>query len=133
MPTSKKRLQITPSEEVYVRLKNLSESTNTPMSKLVTDILDHVVPSLEIFSQIMEAAKAMSDEAPKAFVKDLEDVKKVLVGAVGYADSKLDWGIRDAGILDANPLAINKGVRSKTKGDKTRNHRMFLATNNEAK
>ena len=50
MPTSKKRLQITPSEEVYVRLKNLSESTNTPMSKLVTDILDHVVPSLEIFS-----------------------------------------------------------------------------------
>ena len=79
MPTSKKRLQITPSEEVYVRLKNLSESTNTPMSKLVTDILDHVVPSLEIFSQIMEAAKAMSDEAPKAFVKDLEDVKKYLL------------------------------------------------------
>ena len=27
----------------------------------------------------MEAAKAMSDEAPKAFVKDLEDVKKYLL------------------------------------------------------
>lgn len=133
MPTIKKRLQITPSDEVYNRLKNLSESTNTPMSKLVTDILDHVVPSLEIFAQIMEAAKTMSDEAPNAFVRDLEDVRKVLVGAVGYADSKLDWGIRETGVLEDNPLAINKGVRSKTKGERSKNSRIFLATTNEAK
>ena len=143
MPTTKKRLQITLSDDVYAQLKKLSKSSRMPMSKLVTSILDNVVPSLEAFAQIMEAAKTMSDEAPAAFAKDLEDAHKVLIGSLGYVDAKLDWGLRDTGILN-NPLAINKGVRSedkgdekgksgKTKGVKSKNKHIFLAATNEAK
>lgn len=134
MATTKKRIQITPSEEVYNQLKKLSDASGTPMSKFITEILDHVVPSLEIFAQIMDAAKKMSDEAPNAFIKDLEDSKQVLIGSLGYVDTKLDWGIRETGILGANPLAINKGVRSKkAKDNRSKSSHVFLAATSEAK
>lgn len=72
MPTSRKRLQLTLSDEVWALVDEVHKLTGTPKSAIVSEILDEIAP---VFVTQLEALRLMQS-APRqaqALMKDFSD------------------------------------------------------------
>lgn len=132
MPTSKPRVQVTLSQDVYDSIKRYSDVSGMSMSGFISKVLEQATPSLNALIEVVEISNRMSSEARESFLSGASDVE----GDIGSIFRKIS-GLRDDfkdDVESSNPLAINKGVRfSKNSSTKTskNNKNIYLASSSE--
>lgn len=65
MPTRKPRMALTLSESVNAAVHDLADAMGKPASKVVTELLEEMVPQLESLAKIARAAKSGNKAAAK--------------------------------------------------------------------
>ena len=150
MATSRPRITVTLTDEVMDVLKRYSDASGDTVSSIVFQILDNSKQVFEAGIQMVNTAKQMDMDARKALVQSLEPelahVQKFSIDTLDrmrrtpQASPSVCAGEGVAEV--ANPLAINKGVRSnkthqisaKThKTDKKKPTSVWLATSQGGK
>lgn len=58
MPSQKPRMALTLPEDVYAAIHGLADAVGKPASKVVTELLQEMVPQLEGLAKIARAGKA---------------------------------------------------------------------------
>ncbi len=79
MPTDKPRLNVTFDPYTYALLDRIRELSGTPMSRLVSEILQEVRPTLEGMVRAMEEFQAASREVQLERIKALEEAGERLM------------------------------------------------------
>lgn len=154
MATSRPRITVTLTDEVMDVLKRYSDASGDTVSSIVFQILDNSKQVFEAGIHMVNTAKQMDIDARKALVQSLEPelvhVQKFSMDTLDRARRTLQGSpsvcageSEGEGVAEgANPLAINKGVRSnkthqisaKThKTDKKKPTSIWLATNQGGK
>lgn len=124
MATSRPRITVTLTDEVMDVLKRYSDASGDTVSSIVFQILDNSKQVFEAGIQMVNTAKQMDMDARKALVQSLEPelahVQKFSIDTLDRvrrtpqaspsvcAGESAGEGVAEV----ANPLAINKGVRS---------------------
>lgn len=154
MATSRPRITVTLTDEVMDVLKRYSDASGDTVSSIVFQIFDNSKQVFEAGIQMVNTAKQMDMDARKALVQSLEPelahVQKFSIDTLDRvrrtpqaspsvcAGESAGEGVAEV----ANPLAINKGVRSnkthqisaKThKTDKKKPTSVWLATSQGGK
>lgn len=63
MPTIRKRVQVTPSDEVWVAVDRLHGLTGRPKAALISEMLDVVAPAFVDQLELIQKMQAMPDQA----------------------------------------------------------------------
>ena len=132
MATTKPRLTITLDPHTYLVLSTLANLQGESRSKIITDLLDSVVPVLERTARIIQIAKTaettVTDDMRNAFTaseKKLEKMMNDAMGELDIFDDMIPGSEDDSGAKSSNrdgdkeasdhsqPPYSNRGVRSK--------------------
>lgn len=89
MPTNRRRLVLTPSDEVWRLLDTFKSYTNQPYASIASELLDVVSPAIEI--QI-EALRKLA-EAPEEARRLIQNQSNALVMELAQANLDLDKAI----------------------------------------
>lgn len=65
MPTTRHRINLTPSDELKAALEGLARAAEKPVSTVVTDLLTEMIPQLQDLAKVLSAAKAGKKAAAK--------------------------------------------------------------------
>lgn len=65
MPSQRPRMALTLSEDVHAAIHDLADALGKPASKVVTELLQEMVPQLQGLTKITRAAKAGNKAAAK--------------------------------------------------------------------
>ena len=63
MPTTRNRLMLTPSDEVWALVNEVHKLTGTPKAAIVSEILDQVIP---VFANQIQALRMLQDSPREA-------------------------------------------------------------------
>lgn len=117
MATTKPRVTITLEPHVAETFRVFAEAQGTRSSKVISELLTEVEPSIRKTLAILLAAK----DAPKEVLNDLrksfDDVAKGVEALADNAYSQLDDVESQLGLSLSQPPYINKGVRSPNSQD----------------
>jgi hypothetical protein len=100
MPTQRKRMNITPSDEVWALINQVHALTGTPKASLVTELLDEIAP---VFQNTIRALE-MVNEQPREAQRIVQNFANESMGRLAQANLDLDQAI------DARTV---KGARAK--------------------
>ena len=121
MATSRPRITVTITDDVMDLLKRYSDASGDSVSNIVFQILDNSKQVFEVGIHMVNTAKKMDSDARKALVHSLEPelarvhdfTAETLNRVVRPSEASPSGGrAGKGGSKGANPLAINKGVRS---------------------
>lgn len=65
MPTTRHRINLTPSDELKEALQGLADAAGKPVSTVVTDLLTEMLPQLLDLTKVLAAARAGKKAAAK--------------------------------------------------------------------
>jgi len=105
MPTKRRRIQVTPSDEVWALVDEVHALTGTPKAAILAEILDEVAP---VFSNQIQALR-MLQESPREAQRLMQNFANESVGRLAQASLDLDNAI------DGRTV---KGKRARRKGGK---------------
>lgn len=99
------RLAITFKPEQYQVISRLSELTDQPMSRVISDLLSVAFPSLESLVDVLEGVNKLDSEVKSKFAKSLDDALESNRQAMQMLAELLD-------AEKGNPPSSNTGVSS---------------------
>lgn len=137
MPTKKPRINITVEQPVYDALNAYSSVSEQSMSKIISDMLEQLLPVFQSLTEAIDVAKKIESHAKadmlnslESVVVDSENLYLGLVGSVQDAVSALHaqgatapQGVEGCGgdLGQFNPPLTNRGVRSENRGENSQN------------
>lgn len=69
MPAARPRMHVTPSEQVYLLLTELSQITGQGQATIVREILDEAVPALQMTVDAFKTIQSRPEEAQAAVMR----------------------------------------------------------------
>lgn len=69
MPAARPRMQVTPTEQVYRLLTELSKIQGKPQATIVREILDEAVPALEMTLEAFRAINSRPEQSKAAVMR----------------------------------------------------------------
>ena len=103
MPTKRRRIQVTPSDEVWKLVDEVHALTGTPKAAILAEILDEVAP---VFTSQIQALRVLQ-ESPREAQRLIQNFANESVGKLAQASLDLDAAI------DGRTV---KGRRARRKG-----------------
>lgn len=103
MPTIRRRIQLTPSDEVMALIDEIHTLTGTPKAAILCEILDEVAP---VFQSQLQALRMLQDR-PREAQRIIQNFANEAVGKLAQANLDLDKAL--------DPRTV-KGKRAKTGG-----------------
>jgi hypothetical protein len=89
MPTNRKRLVLTPSDEVWELVDEVHRLTGTPKSAIVSEILDEVAP---VFQNTIQALRLVAEQ-PREAQRLVQNFANESVGRLAQSQLDLDKAI----------------------------------------
>jgi len=105
MPTTRRRIQVTPSDEVWALIDEVHALTGTPKAAIVAEILDEVAP---VFSNQLQALRILKD-SPREAQRLIQNFANESVAKLAQTSLDLDAA------LDGRTVS---GKRARRKGAK---------------
>lgn len=65
MPTTRQRINLTPSDELKSALQELADAAEKPLSTVVTELLTEMIPQFRDLAKVLRHAKAGKQAAAK--------------------------------------------------------------------
>lgn len=78
MPTKKRRINITPSDKLYIVLQQLAEQDDVPVSTKALELLSRAIDMDEVEDKYFSKLAEMRDKPGATFIPHEEFWKKVL-------------------------------------------------------
>jgi hypothetical protein len=100
MPTLRKRINVTPSDEVWVLINEVNALTGTPKASIISEMLDAIAP---VFQNTIQALRVVNDQ-PREAQRLIQNFANESIGRVAQQQLELDAAI------DARTV---KGARAK--------------------
>jgi hypothetical protein len=89
MPTLRKRINITPSDEVWALINEVHALTGTPKAAIVCELLDEVAP---VFQNTIQALR-MVNEQPREAQRLIQNFANESIGKLAQHQLDLDAAI----------------------------------------
>lgn len=86
MPTKRRRLVLTPSDEVWNLLDEVKSHTDQPLAAIASEMLDQLAPAI----QVQLHALRMLADAPREAQRIIQNQSNVLVHQLAQANLDLD-------------------------------------------
>lgn len=109
MPTSKPRIAVTVTPQVFDTLDRLAKLTGRGRGAFVTELLDASHPALMRTVALLEAASDAPQDVKRGIVGTLEQMERELVGDFGGSIAQMDWLLD--GIQEAQEGADKEGAK----------------------
>lgn len=117
MATTKPRLTITLEPHTHLVISTLAKLQGGSKSKVITDLLDSVVPVLERTARVLQMAEAaqtsVTQDMKTAFEDSEKKLEKMINQAMGEMETLEDFFSGEPVSEHAQPPYSNRGVRSK--------------------
>jgi hypothetical protein len=86
MPTTRKRIQVTPSDEVWALVDEVHALTGTPKAAIIAEILDEVSP---VFANTIAALRTVKEQ-PREAQRLIQNFANESIGKLAQASLELD-------------------------------------------
>lgn len=103
MPTTRKRIQVTPSDEAWALIEEMHALTGIPRAAVISEILDEVTP---VFQSQIQALRVLK-ESPREAQRIIQNFANEAVVKLAQVNLDLDAAL--------DPRTV-KGKRAKTGG-----------------